>query len=188
MTKRILTVLLVGILGLMTGWSLVNAYVIWMDGGFSPVPTTVYGYYDFTEATKTAIHNACNTWNNAGVGNLVYRSTSTHSNTTYPLQNSRNEITKGYRGDDKYLMQANMVAVSGTSLTEVDIDINVSKPFGTASGCYDTQSVMTHELGHLLGLWEENRAVCVMYPQIDKDVIRRNLYEDDIKGIKQLYQ
>lgn len=188
MTRKIIAFILVAVFSFTIGTVVTNAYVIRYESGFSPVPTKVYGYYDFTEATKTAIHNACLTWNNAGVGNLVYRSTSTHTNTTYPLLNGKNEITKGYRDDEEYLMQATLSPLSGSSVTEVDIDINVNHNFGEASaGSFDTQSVITHELGHLLGLWDE-RQTCVMYYQISSGVQRRNLYQDDKNGILSIYQ
>ena len=123
-------------------------------GGFSPTPAYVYCYSDFSNETLTAIHNACLAWNGVGAGNLVYRSTTPHNTTTFPYVNNRNEITKGYRGSEKYLMAANPTQKQGSALTEVDIDINISHSFGTASTSFDTRTSITHELGHLLGLGE----------------------------------
>ena len=144
------------VFGFVSGFTIVGAYNVKFSGGFTPIPAYVYASSSFSSQTINAIHNACVTWNNAGVGNLVYRSTSLHNTTAFPYLNNRNEITKGIRGVGEYLMRMEEVQIvnpyTNVALAEGDIDINVSHDFGTAATSHDTQSIMTHEIGHLLGL------------------------------------
>ncbi|GAB2280392.1 hypothetical protein Dimus_015026 [Dionaea muscipula] len=51
----------------------------------------------------------------------------------------------------------------------------------------DLQAVMTHELGHILGLDHSADVAAVMYPMYDPNHIKRRLAQDDIDGIKALY-
>lgn len=119
---------------------------------------------------------------------LVYRNTSTHSNTQYPLRNGVNEITKGERGINKYVMVTNRINTAySTTIYEADIDMNVSHPFGTASTSYNTQSVMTHEIGHLLGLGHSSNSSSIMYGSFNKGQIRY-ITSDDRNGINAIYR
>ncbi|GAB2280395.1 hypothetical protein Dimus_015029 [Dionaea muscipula] len=51
----------------------------------------------------------------------------------------------------------------------------------------DLQAVMTHELGHILGLYHSADLAAVMYPMYDPNRIKRRLAKDDIDGIRALY-
>lgn len=190
MKKNLIIIISVFIVGLIFGHASIQAYEIWFSGGFSSTPTYVYCSYEFGGETINAVHNACVTWNNAGVGNLVYRSTSTHTTTAYPCANNRNEITKGNRGKNSYLMEADATRIDSVTdaLKEVDIDINIYYPFGTANTSYDTRTIITHELGHLLGLdhSDENRNN-IMYPDRNPGERVHTLSSDDIAGINSLY-
>ncbi len=174
-------ILTVGVIGVTAG-----AYTIEYSNGFSPIPAYVKCYSGFTNETMTAIHNACLAWNMVHDGDLVYRYTQTHSNNQYPLKNDVNEITKGYRGDDKYIMQTNFVSTFFNTIYEADIDMNVSHPFGTASTSYDTQTAMTHDIGHLLGLGHSNSITACMYPNSQPGQIE-GVSQDDINGINAIY-
>jgi hypothetical protein len=57
---------------------------------------------------------------------------------------------------------------------------------GAVSGAYDVQSVLTHELGHILGLDHSNVAgggTPVMWPNISSNSTRRNLRPDDTNAL-----
>ncbi len=164
----------------------VSAYIIDRTGGYYPIPAYVKCYSGFTTETVEAIQMSCLAWNMVHDGNLVYTSSSTHSRTTYPYENNANEITKGARGVNKYLMQTSYTNNNVHYIYEADIDINISYPFGTASTSYDTQSVMTHEIGHLLGLGHSGNASACMYATISPGQVK-GVHQDDIAGINDIY-
>lgn len=165
----------------------VNAYVIKKSGGMYNPPVYVKCSSSFSQATLTAVHNACSMWNNAHGSALVYRNTATHNNTTFPCQNGVNEITKGKRSSEKYLMATKYVVYDTVYAYEADIDINTVFDFGTASTSYDTQSVMLHELGHFLGLGDTTDKNTCMYGKINPGE-KHGLYQDDINGINEIYR
>ncbi|XP_068643977.1 metalloendoproteinase 5-MMP-like [Aristolochia californica] len=51
----------------------------------------------------------------------------------------------------------------------------------------DLESVTVHEMGHLLGLAHSSDENAVMYPTIAPGVVKRELQQDDIDGISDLY-
>lgn len=173
------------------------AYEIWYGGGFRPTPTTVHPLSTFDSASKTAMKNAASQWNNAGAGTLVTIGSDTNNN-TYPNKNSRNEVSKGNRGTNEYLMQAYATSTSWVwtglwfshTLHEVDIDVNTSHPWGNGSSTsyYDIGQVFTHELGHLLGLDHSNVSGATMWSGSAKgETYKRTIEEDDKAGIRDLY-
>lgn len=164
----------------------VHAYSIKHSSGFDNPPAYLKGYSGFSPETELAIHNACVAWNNTHSSALVYRLTSTHSNTLSPLFNQENEITKGYRGENEYLMQTYYTRHTSTTIYEADIDINVDHDFGTASTSYDTQTAITHEIGHLLGLTHSSDRNAIMYESLEKGE-KRSINNDDRNGIAAIY-
>lgn len=58
---------------------------------------------------------------------------------------------------------------------------------GAAPGAFDVESVALHEIGHILGLAHTNVSGAVMFPSISPNTTVRNLAQDDIQGIQQLY-
>ena len=73
---------------LCAGMVTAHAYAILTKGGFRPIPTQVVSYNGFSSSINSAISSACSAWNGAGAGTLVTRSSSTHSNTQFPLRNN----------------------------------------------------------------------------------------------------
>jgi hypothetical protein len=85
----------------------------------------------------------------------------------------------------------------GSSLVSAQILLNLyyewdpahpSVPHTDSGGRYDLETVLTHELGHVLHLDDDSQqsANTVMCPTI-KPVSRRQIAADDIAGIKYLY-
>ena len=163
-----------------------SAYSIGHSSGYDSPPAYLKGYSGFSSGTVAAIHNACVGWNNTHSSGLVYRMTTTHSSSIYPNMNDVNEITKGYRGENEYLMETCYINHTSTTVYEADIDINVDHDFGTASTSYDTQTVITHEIGHLLGLSHSNNTSAIMYGYLNKGETR-SITADDINGIAAIY-
>ncbi|XP_047326762.1 metalloendoproteinase 4-MMP-like [Impatiens glandulifera] len=58
---------------------------------------------------------------------------------------------------------------------------------GAEPGKMDIETVALHELGHVLGLYHSNVPSAVMWPTSEPGVTKRNLHDDDIAGIKALY-
>ncbi|XP_068641864.1 metalloendoproteinase 2-MMP-like [Aristolochia californica] len=52
---------------------------------------------------------------------------------------------------------------------------------------FDLESVAVHEIGHLLGLGHSSVAEAIMYSGIPTGVVKRELHQDDIDGIRDLY-
>ncbi|GAB4857263.1 hypothetical protein Ancab_015170 [Ancistrocladus abbreviatus] len=69
--------------------------------------------------------------------------------------------------------------------THYDADENWSDNPGPTQ--IDLESVMLHELGHVLGLAHTSDPNAVMYPSIAPGVEKRDLQDDDIQGIQALY-
>ena len=74
-------------------------------------------------------------------------------------------------------------------LTKSDININASLSWtnGVQSGCYDVRSVMTHEVGHTVGLDHSERISAVMYIASKPGTTKWYLTDDDINGIYAAY-
>lgn len=131
---------LFALLSITLGTSTALAYDVWYYGGFTPYPATVYPYSTFDSESITAMNDAASQWNGAGEGNLVSIG-SVSSNTSYPNDNNRNEVPKGYRGSNTYLMQTNATSIGTVwngkilenALTEADIDVNLSHAWGNGS-------------------------------------------------------
>ncbi len=74
--------------------------------------------------------------------------------------------------------------------SEADILLNPSQPWSTSgeSGRYDIQSIVTHEIGHFLGLDHSGMVSSVMSPfGFPTQVDQRTLQYDDIAGISEIY-
>lgn len=166
-----------------------SAYIVDFTNGFSPLEAYIKCYYGFSSETISAVHNSCLAWNSAhNSRDVVYRSTSTHSNTIYPLKNGANEITKGNMGRvASYVMETYRTYHAYGTIYEADINMNTSHDFGTASTSYHTQTIMTHEIGHLLGLGHTSNSSGIMYYYIGLGE-RKSIASDDRNGINAIYR
>jgi hypothetical protein len=76
------------------------------------------------------------------------------------------------------------------AITEADVIFNSQSPFATggASGARDIQDMLTHELGHVLGLEHSPIAAATMYPfGVAGQSSARTLETDDLAGLRALY-
>ncbi|KAJ4840475.1 hypothetical protein Tsubulata_039823, partial [Turnera subulata] len=76
----------------------------------------------------------------------------------------------------------------GIGLLHFDADERwSSSPGGPQPSQVDMESVAVHEIGHVLGLAHSpDHPEAIMYPSFDFGIIKRNLQEDDIVGIRHL--
>jgi len=140
-----------------------------------------------------AVHAAFQTWANVPTANVRVNymgpavitaggsdsvNLVSFSDTTFPWSSGTLAVTLSYFS-------------SSTGITnEADILFNPNQPWSTSgeSGRYDIQSILTHEIGHFLGLDHSGMVSSVMSPfgsptQVDQ----RTLQYDDIAGISEIY-
>jgi len=138
-------------------------------------------------AWKNIAAVAMNTWNAAGA-NFSFASSSTASDhlAAYDLG----------RWNGWLAMTNTQPKTPRTQLTGGYVLINLhyewdpkhpSVPHSATGGPYDLESVLVHELGHLLHLDDDATAKDVMQGTINPGVVRRGLGSDDVAGIKYLY-
>ena len=185
----------------------VNAYTIDVQGGFSPVPTTVRESFYFSSETKTAVSNACLAWNYySPIYNIVTKADiSTYlvpSNGIYYEYGNGNQITKYEFGTEEAIAYTYRYFNSGSgseitsidslfssnelSIEQADICLNVSFPYGTASTSYNPQAVLTHEIGHLLGFGHSTNSSAIMYYYIPRGV-NKGVSQDDVYALQHIY-
>lgn len=146
-----------------------NAYTISHRNGYYPLNAYVRGSAYFSYETERALHNSCLAWNNAcDSGDLVYRDTNVTYVSEHPKSDGVNSVTKQTWGDYEDIAQTYYTSKNSTTIYEADIALNVSHPYGTAQTSYDTQTVLTHEIGHLLGLGDSYTQSECMYHLIYK--------------------
>ena len=183
-----------------------NAYNVWAWGGnqgdsISESYLHFHAWSGFTTATKYQFDLAFDEWNYncTSAKPWIDRSGDDTSQTVYPVRNYKNEITKGARGTDKYLMEtyATYSTTYGGIMTlyEVDIDVNGSHAWYNSvnPNKYFVQNAFTHEVGHVYGLHHESSYASgtpkpTMYPQTVKgDYFMCTIESDDIAGIYAIY-
>ncbi|KAL2239957.1 metalloendoproteinase 1-like [Sesamum indicum] len=81
------------------------------------------------------------------------------------------------------------ISAHASAPTEGRLNFNGDKRWinGVAPDEFDLETVEMHELEHILGFGHNSEADALMYPNIPPG-IRKKLGQDDIEGIKALYQ
>lgn len=165
------------------------------------IPNDLTEYY-------TQFENASNRWNLALGFNAIeivyYDINNKNPDNLYDsLMDNINGIYKvtnfsKYPTQSVYTLATTISMVKGPNIVEADILFNFgqyafddydSHPF--SNNYLDFESVLTHELGHLLGLSHvefEQDPFSIMNPTINKATKKRDLSFDDISKIQTLYK
>ena len=97
-----------------------------------------------------------------------------------------------YRGDGQELATTSVRARADGEIVDADIEINGTRPLlvddaessgGTVVGAHDLLSILTHELGHFLGLDHSSDPESIMQIMLPPRVVRTSLGDDDIAAI-----
>ncbi len=95
--------------------------------------------------------------------------------------------------DDTALVSTPALFTAGTEIVEADLALNAQTYAWATEGAdgraiMDLQSAVTHEAGHLLGLWHSTVEGASLNPAMDGDPEARTLEEDDLAGLCALYE
>lgn len=145
----------------------------------------------------TAVQAAFQTWQNDSLANIsfVYQGTTPVSTVG---QDGLNVVTFvdssvpiGLETAAATFVFSTIDATGSDTIQEADIALSTNAAlakFSTSGGqAYDIQSVVTHEVGHLLGLNHSGLLSSVMTPYMDYGLDGRTLSYDDMAGAAELY-
>jgi hypothetical protein len=147
------------------------------------------------EGARAALADAIAAWAGAGHGPTLSIGATTHD----PPGFERGRATNGVYSISPWPYEKKLLAVTISSydtrtgeLLDADILLNGDEALvaGLRDGHYDLASVLTHEIGHVLGLGEsEENPASTMYPRIGKsDARARTPSADDFGGLRAIYE
>ncbi|KAK9950947.1 hypothetical protein M0R45_006411 [Rubus argutus] len=141
-----------------------------------------YGFLPGTLSNVTGpIAQAFATW--AGKTHFKF------SQQSYEYADLKISFQRGDHGDGNPFDGPGGILAHAFSPTDgrLHFDKDESWSMGANPGSYDLETVALHEIGHLLGLGHSSVEGAVMFPSISTGVVTRSLNEDDVQGIKALY-
>src|SRR5262249_46962946 len=150
----------------------------------------------FNGSEFSAVRASFQTWENVSQANIR----SNYMGTTPVANVGRDGLNIVSFSDTSGLLGSSTIAATFSffrtdaggqySTEEADIIFNTALEFSTSAeeGKFDIQSVLTHEIGHLLGLDHSALLSSVMVPfGIVSQLDQRSLAYDDIAGVAEIY-
>ncbi|MEI6128390.1 MAG: matrixin family metalloprotease, partial [Pseudomonadota bacterium] len=175
-----------------------NTYAYSTDGDNKRSETSVVIYYDkegsavWPAGTETAIANAMSTWNSCGM-KFEFFNGGDCSGCSHEILKNKNFIFYTGESWEKEPAQASVTAIAhdGLTPTYIFIYLNSNLTWSTKSTPdgdeYDVQSVITHELGHAMGLLDSSSGRAMHGPCQAGTIVMRTLNQDDTNGAAFLY-
>jgi hypothetical protein len=142
-----------------------------------------------------AIRRAANTWTYVDEADisLVYGGP---TSSTRPGFNGANEIMFVNEGaideaGNSRPLATTLVFYMHDTIIEADIKVNDAYTWSAAgtppAAAYDLQSVLLHEMGHLLGLGHDENAAVAMFDSMAPGTIKWGLHDNDRRGVAAIY-
>lgn len=145
---------------------------------------------DFPPEYESILRAAAKTWEDAAGMTLFDISVGT-ANSIGSKKNSSNLVSWNSSWDEskKNLQAITSLYWSGTQITEADLAVDaqyftyfMEEPGDGAQ--VHLQSLLLHELGHVLGLKHRSILPTVMWPTLSSTIKRDSLNESDVKSLK----
>lgn len=100
-------------------------------------------------------------------------------------------VDAGWPGEAS-LVSSPYMTTDGTTIVDGDVALNGVGYSWATNGAdgrtrMDLQASLTHEIGHMLGLWHSTASDATLNPSLDGNPEARDLADDDIEGLCTLY-